>query len=345
MKLPIAQKIVDSKIPIILFLICALVFFTYVSLQKPRVLVLHSYSTSFAWVRDINIGIQRVLAKQPYKVQYHYMDTKRNPGAEYKAKAAEIARQQIIDWEPNVIIAIDDNAQSFVAQEFINNPKMRIVFTGVNAEPEAYGYDTADNVSGLLERIPFDSIKEAFVQILPSDRRRIVHYSDSSPTSDAVHLEMDTFDWKPIELIEHIKLDTFDEWKQAILTADRKADFLFITHYHTLKRSAEDQRVVAPQEVMEWTMANSPLPDIGCWGFYVDDGGMLALGVSPYEEGDVAAQMTVDILERDRPSRELGIKTSRLYVAYARESRLQRYGIKLPKVYESFARATNNYFE
>ena len=84
--------------------------------------------------------------------------------------------------------------------------KINIVFTGVNVEPEAYGYDTATNVSGLLERIPFNSIKEAFLQILPEDRRRIVHYSDSSPTSDAVHLEMDGFDWLPIQLIEHNNL-------------------------------------------------------------------------------------------------------------------------------------------
>lgn len=345
MKPIVVQKIVDSKIPIILFLICALVFFTFASLQKPRVLVLQSYSTNFAWTRDINYGLQRVLAKKPYKIQYHYMDTKRHPDAEFKQKAAEIAKQKIIEWEPNIIIAVDDNAQSLVAKDLVNNPKTNIIFTGVNAEPEAYGYDKATNASGLLERIPFDSIKEAFLQILPEDRRRIVHYSDSSPTSDAVHLEMDTFSWLPIQLIEHTKLNTFEEWKKAISTANQKADFLFITHYHTLKRSVEDPSIVPPQEVMQWTMENSPLPDIGCWGFYVDDGGMLALGVSPYEEGEVAAQMAVDILENDRQPQDLGIETSRLYVAYVRESRLQKYKIKLPKVYESFARATNNYYD
>ena len=36
---------------------------------------------------------------------------------------------------------------------------------------------------------------------------------------------------------------------------------------------------------------------------------------------------------------------SRLYIVYVRESRLQKYQIKLPKVYESFARATNNYYD
>ncbi len=345
MKSIIVQKIVDSKIAIILFLICALAFFTIGSLQKPRILILHSYSTNFAWTRDINYGIQRILAKKPYNIQYLYMDTKRHPDAAFKQKIAEIAKQKIIDWEPNVVIAVDDNAQSLVAQEFINNPKINIVFTGVNAEPESYGYDSATNVSGLLERIPFDSIKEAFLQILPEDRRRILHYSDSSPTSDAVHLEMDSFDWLPIQLIEHKKLNTFAEWKQAISTSAQKADFLFITHYHTLQRSEEDTSIVPPKEVMQWTMENSPLPDIGCWGFYVDDGGMLALGVSPYEEGEVAAKMAVDILENDRQPQDLGIETSHLYIVYVRESRLAKYHIKLPKVYESFARATNNYYD
>lgn len=344
MKFPISSKIFNVKLPIILFLVCALIFFTYGNLKKPRVLILHSYSTNFTWVQGINEGLQRVLTKKPYKIQYHYMDTKRHPNREFKEKAANIAIQKITDWDPNIIITIDDNAQSLVAQKYINNPKIKIVFTGVNAEPEAYGFDQANNASGLLERIPFESIKEAFVQILPKDHRRILHYSDSSPTSQAVHREIDKFNWKPIKLVEHTQLDTFEQWKKAITTANEKGDFLFITHYHTLKRSLEDLTIVPPKEVMEWTMEHSPLPDIGCWGFYVDDGGMLALGVSPYEQGEVAAQMTVDILDHQKQSTELGIKTSYLYVTYLRESRLKKYKVKLPKVYESFARATNNYY-
>ena len=345
MKFPLLLKIFNPKIPIILFLICAFIFFTYANLQKPRVLILHSYSTSFTWVRDINVGLQRVLSKKPYKIQYHYMDTKRHPEPEFKEKAANIAIQKINDWEPDVIITIDDNAQSLVAQKYTNDPKMKIVFTGVNAEPEAYGFDRAMNASGLLERIPFESIKEAFVQILPADRRRIVHYSDSSPTSQAVHREIDKFNWQPIKLVEHTQLETFEQWQEAISNANQKGDFLFITHYHTLRRSPEDATIVPPKEVMEWTMKHSPLPDIGCWGFYVDDGGMLALGVSPYEEGEVAAQMVVDILDHKKQPSDLGIKTSRLYVTYLRESRLKKYTVKLPKVYESFARATNNYYD
>jgi ABC-type uncharacterized transport system substrate-binding protein len=338
------NKFTKSQLPIILFLICAFVFLAIATVEKPRILILHSYATDFAWVKDINIGINRVLEGKPYQIQYYYMDTKRHPELEFKTRAGKIARRIISEWEPNVIIAVDDDAQLFAAKYFINNPKIQIVFTGVNAEPKLYGYDGANNVTGILERIPFNSIKEAFIDILPKNKRRIVHYSDSSNTSEAIHQEMDDFDWNPIQLIEHRQIETFEEWKQVISKADRQADFLLITHYHTIKRSATDKTVVPPAEVMKWTVEHSPIPDIGCWGFYVKDGGMFALGVSPYEQGERAAKMTVDLIKDRQKAGSILIETSNLYVAYLRESRIKKYGVELPDIYNSFAHATNNYY-
>jgi ABC-type uncharacterized transport system substrate-binding protein len=331
------------QLPIMISLICLGIFFAVANIQKPRLLVIHSYATDFAWVRDINQGLNRVLAKQPYSVQYHYMDTKRNPSQEFKEKATRTTKRIIEEWQPHLVIAIDDNAQ-LAAKDFINHPNMKIVFSGVNAEAENYGYDTANNVTGILERIPFGSLKDAFLQILPSDRQRIVHYSDDSETSVAIHKEMDQFSWQPINVVEHKMMGTFEEWQQAIQQANQKADFLMVTHYHTLRRSAQDPRIVSPKEVMQWTIKNSPIPDIGCWGFYVSDGGMVALGVSPYEQGEVAAKMAVDILSHGKNPQEIPYFKSQLYVIYARESRLQKYGVKLPSVYEAFAHATNNYY-
>jgi ABC-type uncharacterized transport system substrate-binding protein len=334
-----------QKLPIAFFLICTLVFFAFGNSSKPRVLVLDSYATDFAWTKDINVGLNWVLEKKPYSIQYHYMDTKRNPGQSYKEKAGQLARRLIERWEPNVVIAVDDNAQAFVAKYFNNNPKINTVYTGVNAEASLYGYDTASNVTGILERIPFTSLKEIFLQILPVDQRRIVHYSDDSETSDAIHAEMEEFDWRPIKLIEHRKVATFEEWKKFILNSGDIADFLLITHYHTLRRSATDDAVVPPKEVMKWTVENSPIPDIGCWGFYVDDGGMLAVGISPYEMGEVAAKMTVDIIDNNRLPHDIPTTKSQNFVMYMRESRLKKYGVDLPKVYKDFAHATNHYYQ
>ncbi|MCA1994451.1 MAG: hypothetical protein LDL41_20755 [Coleofasciculus sp. S288] len=340
----LAYQLFSVDILRIVFLLFVLVFFVGLNLQKPRVLILHSYATDFSWVNDINTGIERILANKPYSLRYHYMDTKRNPNQEFKEKAGKIARRIISEWDPNVIIAVDDNAQSMAAQYFANKPKMNIVFTGLNAEPEEYGYDSATNVTGILERIPFDFLKEVFLQVLPPDHRKIVHYSDDSETSDAIHTEIESFIWDPIELVEHRQIETFDEWKNAINNANQKADFILITHYHTIRRSATENAVVSPEEVMKWTIENSTLPDIGCWGFHVQDGGMLAFGVSPYEEGEEAAKMAVEIIEKRVQPKQIPIKTSNLFVVYMRESRLKKFGIELPRIYSAFAHATNNYY-
>ena len=65
---------------------------------------------------------------------------------------------------------------------------------------------------------------------------------------------------------------------------------LLITHYHTIRRSAHDAAVVPPREVLQWTEQNSRIPLVGCWNFFVEDGGALAFAVSSFEQGDEAAK-------------------------------------------------------
>jgi len=57
--------------------------------------------------------------------------------------------------EPDVLIAVDDNAQKYAAKYFVNHPRIKIVFSGINGSVQPYGYDTANNVTGILERNPF----------------------------------------------------------------------------------------------------------------------------------------------------------------------------------------------
>ncbi len=327
------------------FFVCLCVFLVAASINKPRVLVLQSYDTDFSWVTDINKAIERVLEKKPYSVRYHYMDTKRHPDQAFKEKAGLTARNMIKSWKPNVIIAVDDNAQEFVGKYFNNDPSIDIVFTGMNATPDKYGYDKASNVTGVLERIPYGALKEVFLQVMTSDKKRILHISDSSETSQYIHNELVSFPWEPLKLVDSIQCDTFDDWKKALLTRQGDADFLLVTHYHTIKKSKDDSSIMPPKEVMEWTMKNTKLPAIGCWGFNVEDGGMMAVAVSPFEQGELAAQMAVDIIDHKKPPSEIPVVTNKLFVMYLREPLLKIHHVKLPIMYEAFARATNNYYE
>lgn len=336
-----------THIAMAFFFLCLGAFLVAENIRKPRIFILHSYNTDFSWVRDIDVGIERSLLKKNYKIRHHYMDTKRHPAQSFKEKAGATARQEIESWQPDVIIAVDDDAQEYVGKYYRNDPRIKVVFSGVNKTPQDYGYDKADNITGVLERINYRAIKDILVQVLPEGRRRIMHISDASSTSEGIHNEIGGFDWSPLQFQDSRQVDTFEEWKQVIKAAEGKTDFLLLTHYHTLRRSAASEEVVPPQEVMKWTIENSSLPGISFWGFYVEDGGMMAVALSPYEQGEVAARMAVDIIDNGKRPKDIPVYESHLFVMYMRGSQIRERmgGMNLPLVYESFARAMNTYYE
>jgi len=337
------MKIKIVKFFTLIFVLLLFVFLIVTNLKKPRVLVLHSYSLNFSWARDINVGIDRVLKKKPYAMRWHYMDTKRHPTVAYKKKAGETARKMIKQWNPDVIIAVDDNAQKFVAMHFNNDKSIKIVFTGVNASVKTYGYDKAENVTGILERIPFNEFREVFTQILPPSQRKIVHISDASITSKLIHKELEEVKWNPLRLVKSFQCETFAEWKRAIASAQKIGDILLVTHYHTIKD--KNGKIMKPSDVIKWTEPRLKIPDIGCWGFFVEDGGMMSVAVSPYEQGEEAAKMAVKIIENNLPPNLIDVKTNNQYVVYIRGKSVRARKLKLPKMLEAFAKATNNYFE
>jgi hypothetical protein len=102
---------------------------------------------------------------------------------------------------------------------------------------------------------------------------------------------------------------------------------------------------------MAWTDANSPVPVIGLQVFNVEDGGMLAIGPSPYEQGEEVGRMAEAILKirgkkDNRPlSKRSPIKPNKHYIVALRKPAMEQRMLRLPHIYESFARAANTYVE
>jgi len=324
-------------------------FLVYANIQKPRILVLHSYDKNYAWTRDVSVGIRRVLDKHPdYSIKWHYMDTKRRTSPRYKETAASAAHALIKRWGPHVVIAIDDNAQGLVASRYAGHQSPQIVFSGMNGSRKDYGYDGAKNVTGILERLQLNAIKTMIKEILKKDNVRIAFVTDESTTSMLVHKEVKAFNWSPMKLSYVKSALTLNDWQQAIKQANKQADILLFTNYHTVKREINKEEKVPPAELIKWTMANTHLPNIGGWGFFVEDGGMISAGVSPYEQGEEAAKMAVEIMEdknKQKMAGDIQHQTTRQFITYARKSEMDKVNFTLPKVYEAFARATDNYYD
>jgi ABC-type uncharacterized transport system substrate-binding protein len=332
-----------------LFLLVFAIYIVHEVGKKPRVLILHSYGSDYSWVTEVSEGMNRILEGKPYSIRWHYMDTKRHPDDAFKLRAGQSAHDVIEQWQPNIIIAVADNAQELVGRKYVNDPRFSIVYSGVFASPSEYGYDKASNVTGILERWPLDTIKEGIEQIFVNDdpnRKtplRVRHIGDASETVSFLAGQIGEFDWgKNLEVVS-VRAKSFPEWQKQIEAANSDADLVLFSLYHTLLRDPNGTEVVPPGEVMKWTQANLKKPNVAGWGFTVEEGGMMAIGVSALEQGEEAARMAVQIIDGKKPT-EIPPTRSKQFLIYLREQQLRKYGIKVPQIFEAFARATNNYY-
>ncbi len=335
------------------FLLICITFIVYEVRKKPRILILHSYDTDYSWVNEVSEGIMRVFEGKPYSIRWHYMDTKRHPDDAFKNRAIRSAQLVINHWQPNVLISIADNAQH-VTKPYLNDSHINIVFSGVFADPEEYGFNaTAKNVTGIRERWPMNVIKDGIEQVFLPDREsklpfRIRHIGDKSTTGQIIADEIMAYDWGEKLIVESVSVGNLEDWKQEVAQANEETDLVIFSLYHTLERHREsnsgNNEIVSPAEVMAWTQSNLEKPGLGGWGFYVEQGGMMSIGVSAYEQGEEAAKLAVSIVDDAERPEDLNIEKSKQFLIYLRGSLLEQHGIEVPSIYEAFARANNNYF-
>jgi ABC-type uncharacterized transport system substrate-binding protein len=300
-------------------------------------------------VRDMNVGLKRVLKDNfRYQVRWHYMDTKRNPYPEYKEMAGIAARKAIETMQPNVVIAFDDDAQQFVTRHFVNHPNINIVFTGVNNEPEDYGFDKANNVTGLLERLPLAAVRETFL-ITENFKElgrplRLGFIGDLSKTTAGDAKLVKNFKWDPIQLVDVKLADTWPEWQANLAELGEKADVILITNYRQIRRTATDKTLVPVKEAVAWIEANSKAPVISANGFFAEEGGMLAIGTSPYQQGEAAASKALEIIRDGKKASDVPITKSTQFIVTMSGAKMKRRNFRLPMVYEAAARADNKYY-
>lgn len=332
-----------------LFLIVSLTLFAWFNMSKPSILILHSYDKEYPWVRDINVGLNRVLnSKYRYQVRWYYMDTKRHPFPDYKTSAGIAARRVIDSMHPDVIIAMDDDAQQYVTRYYVNHPTIKIVFGGVNNEAGDYGFDKAGNVTGILERLPLGAIREA-LQIADNFKAlghpvRLALLGDKSESVGGDARQVRAFNWAPVQLAAIRQIATWPEWQAAVKELGNQADVILLTGYRRISRSATDKSLVPFKEVVAWTEKNSKAPVMSGNGFYTEEGGMLAIGTSPYEQGEeAAAKALAIILDGKRPG-SMPITAPEEFIVTMNGSKMKARGFVLPKVYEAAARTGDKYY-
>lgn len=279
--------------PLLLFLL--LIALSCSQRSEKTVMIITSYHPGYEWQAEEDSGLMSVLGKYGYVIERFDLDTKRNPGEEWKKQMAAGAIRKIGEVNPDLILVCDDNACKLVATQFIGSD-MPVVFCGMNADPGEYGFP-ARNVTGVIER-EFWKESVEYIRELKPDISRVVVMLDSSET--ALESAKRIHQLALPEIDEVFLTNHYDRWKDKILSLQGSSSAIGLFVHSTLTDSVH-QGSVDPDEVLKWIVANSRIPEFGTMGFTVRNGALCGYCESGYEQGKLAAEMAVRILQGTPP--------------------------------------------
>jgi ABC-type uncharacterized transport system substrate-binding protein len=265
------------------------------------VLIVHSYhQEQMEHVVEMNKGLTEALADTPCDIRYFYFDAKRHNSEQWKLDAGQKAQKLLTDFQPSVVITMDDVAQQYFAKAYAGAPAPPyFVFGGVNEEPTKYGFP-ADNVTGVIERpILFESIK--LLQKLVPKATRLLVLADKSETTDSF-MEYFKHSVLPVTVVAYAQPQTLSEWKAVLDKYHNEIDAVAVYVLRTVARNAQDQEKVPEQELIGYLNSHYHLPTVGFFDSAASAGVLCGVSVSMREQGRAAGTIAAEILSGKRPN-------------------------------------------
>jgi len=303
--------------------------------EPVRILRLDSYHLEFPWSAQIQMGVIDALAENGYEVDGEtvildefYMDTKRNTSEEYFEQISEETIDYILETEPDIIIANDDNAVQLVAYP-LRDEDIIFVLLGVNGSPEGYEMEGSTTIAGVLERPHIEELTAWIGQVM-GEEARVSIIAEDSPTSERMFGDgviEETIDESPLQLADVTFTSDYTEWQEYVLTADERTDVLLIGAYATLRD--EDDESIEPVDALEWTVTNSPVPVMGFWEEAVHDGTLGGPVISGYNQGFEAAVRATQILD-GTPVEEIGFSVPPRGKLIINRNAMEQWAVNVP---------------
>ncbi|WP_169701480.1 ABC transporter substrate-binding protein [Desulfobulbus propionicus] len=266
----------------------------------PRVLVVHSYHEGQQeHVVDMTEGIEEALAGIDRELRYFHMDTKRNTSEVWKRQAGQRAKEILAEYRPQVVIAMDDNAQQYFTKDYAGQPGPPwFVFSGVNNDPAEYGFPAA-NVTGVLERPNVMESIELLRKIRPEVKRLLI-LADKSETTDPLIAYCKTLHL-PVTVVAYDQPLTLAAWKAVLDRYHQQIDAVGLYVIRTIARSATDPTKVPEEELVRLLNEHYRLPTVGFYDSAAESGVLCAVSVSMKEQGRAAGLIARELLAGKRP--------------------------------------------
>jgi DNA-binding LacI/PurR family transcriptional regulator len=324
------------------FLVAFVVLLGFFNATKPRIMVLHSAGADSSWARQVDRGTREVLQenRRPLSVEWHYLGVDSPTAAKRRAEAVAGAKRAIKNFNPDLLIAVDDEANSLVARELAGRWRPGILYVSLNRPPEDFGYAGVESVTGIAEHLPLAAVRDAVRYLFGERRPTVAVIGVDNETGWAEMAQVQQFAWSPLEVVEATLVKTWEKWQEAARKSG--TDVLLVLGTHDLPTA--EGAIITAAAVNRWTQENARGLPIGTQVSFVEDGGALSFSPPPDDYGAKAMRLALDWLdERDTPGAPAPVVSDHFEVAL-RPALLKERGVVLPQIYLEAARENGTLF-
>ncbi len=310
-----------------------------------RVFILHSYEFGHVCGQPQHDGVIKALKDAGYipgrnlKLGVYAMDTKRkNNTPALIAEQARIALEKIKEFNPDVLVTLDDNAFRSVALKLVDSG-VPIVFSGMNGQPEDYNAAArwlesrtrpGHNITGVYEKLHFVNAVKVHKQIIPS-LTGIRMFTDTSPTGRALvkQVQLELAETPLPCRFDMVVAKSWEEYKRAIKKTNDDPDVQAIYPVALLLKDRSGKTYTAP-EIFRWTVTHSRKPALAVNFAFTRLGLFGGAGVDFKAMGRQAGRMVVEILQGRNPG-SIAIEDARRYALVFNLKRAEELGVVIPQ--------------
>lgn len=201
--------------------------------KKTRIYYINSYHQGYGSSDDIMEGIHQVLDDERIDLNVFFMDSKRHGDSDYLLQKVDTALAEIAQFDPDVIIASDDNAVKYLIEPHFKTGPIPVVFCGVNWSAQKYGLPT-EYVTGMLEVLPLKENLQIMLDHFPEAKKLTVLSENTE--SERKNTEMlDTLYKNMGFSVSYQLVDDFAAWKTAFKSGNEKTDIIYFSTHGGIK--------------------------------------------------------------------------------------------------------------
>ncbi len=313
------------------------------NVNRPRIMIVHSYDPTMDIVKDFDNGVKKALENEIEPlIQSYYLNMLNKNTIKQKIDAGIEARVSVDRFNPKILIAIGDEAQEFVAKFYLDKKKTKVIFAGVKGDFKKFGYIPGQNVGGIIEIPQIQELNTLINSMLPEKKDiRLAHLGDQSTIVNLTERTLIQHSWQNIRFQDSVRVIDADNFKKAAILLSKRCDVLLISSYKGLKVNPNSEDEVISDEVMKWIIENTSVPIISTLGYAVEEGAGAAIVSSAYEQGMLAMNAGLTML--NIKSRLTSV-TSKVFAVYLNDTHIKERNLHIPPIYQSFAVGTQKLY-